>query len=178
MWDSCYCFRTALQSVGKEKTFVRFAFTLSASQILFFQEMISFHPDEQVSSIFLHSAEFLHPFNHFLCHLRTQTRQVFSSERNLSCLWVPEARSTCLCDSRTITRVFRSSMASETRGLDSQVDSMQFYGDLLSEILGESAPSSKKLHLKQNAIEWFKTIVADAREVYDKVSTEKGRLPQ
>ena len=69
-------------------------------------------------------------------------------------------------------------MAAETRGLDSQVDSMQFCGDLLSEILGESAPSSKKLHLKQNAIEWFKTIVADAREVYDKVSTEKGRLPQ
>ena len=55
---------------------------------------------------------------------------------------------------------------------------MQFYGDLLSEILGESAPSSKKLHLKQNATEWSKTIVADARDVYDDVSTEKGGLPQ
>ena len=55
---------------------------------------------------------------------------------------------------------------------------MQFYGDLLNEILGESAPSSKKLHLKQNAIEWSKTSVTDAQDVYDKVSTEKGGLPQ
>ena len=39
------------------------------------------------------------------------------------------------CDSRTITRVCRSSMAAETRGLGWQVDSMQFYADLLSEIL-------------------------------------------
>ena len=43
--------------------------------------------------------------------------------------------------------------------------------------LEKSAPSSKKVHLKQNAIEWSKTIVTDAR-VYDKVSTEKGGLPQ
>ena len=35
------------------------------------------------------------------------------------------------CDSRTITRVCRSSMATETRSLGSQVDSMQFCGDLL-----------------------------------------------
>ena len=55
---------------------------------------------------------------------------------------------------------------------------MQFYGDLLSEILGESAPSSKKLQLKQNATEWSKTIVTDARDVYDRVSTEMGGLPQ
>ena len=57
-------------------------------------------------------------------------------------------------------------------------DSMQFCADLLSEILGESAPSSKNLHLKQSAIEWHRTIVTDALDVYDKVSTEKGGLPQ
>ena len=42
------------------------------------------------------------------------------------------------CDSRTITRVCRSSMAAETRGLGLQVNSMQFYADLLGEILAES----------------------------------------
>ena len=78
------------------------------------------------------------------------------------------------CDFRTIRRVCRSSMAAETRGLDS----MQFDGDLLSDILGESAPSSKHVHLKQNAIEWPRTIVTDARDVYDKISTEKGGHPQ
>ena len=69
-------------------------------------------------------------------------------------------------------------MAAETRGLGLQVDSMQFYADLLTEIRGESAPSSKNLHLKQNAIEWPKMIVTDAQDVYDKHSTEKGGLPQ
>ena len=69
-------------------------------------------------------------------------------------------------------------MAAETRGLGLQVDSMQFYADLLSEIHGESAPSSKNLHLKHSAVEWPRTIVTDARDVYDKVSTEKGGLPQ
>ena len=58
------------------------------------------------------------------------------------------------------------------------MDSMQFYADLLGEILGESAPSSKNLHMRQSAIKWPKTIVTDARDVYDKVSTEKGGLPQ
>ena len=53
---------------------------------------------------------------------------------------------------------------------------MQFYADLLSEILGESAASSNNLHLKQNAIEWPKMIVTDARDVYDRLSTEKGGL--
>ena len=67
-------------------------------------------------------------------------------------------------------------MAAETRGLCLQVDSMQFFGDLLNEIFGESAPSSKKLHLKQNAIQWSKTIVTDARDVNDKVYCE-GRTP-
>ena len=38
-------------------------------------------------------------------------------------------------DSRTIARVCRSSMVAETGGLGMQVDSMQFYADLLSEIL-------------------------------------------
>ena len=40
------------------------------------------------------------------------------------------------CDCRTITRVCRSIMAAETRGLGLQVDSMQFYADLF-EILRE-----------------------------------------
>ena len=69
------------------------------------------------------------------------------------------------CDSLTITRVCRSRMAAETRALSLQVDSMQFHADLLDEILGESAPSSKNLQLKQSAIEWPKMIVTDARDV-------------
>ena len=81
------------------------------------------------------------------------------------------------CDCRTITRVCRSSMAAETRGLGLQLDSMQFYADL-NEILRESALSSKNLHLKQKAIEWPKMIVTDARDLFDKLSTEKGGLPQ
>ena len=36
---------------------------------------------------------------------------------------------------------------------------------------------SKKLHLKQNTIKWSKTIVTDAKDVYDKVSTEKRWNP-
>ena len=56
------------------------------------------------------------------------------------------------------------------------MNSMQFYVDLLCEILGESAPSSKALETK--AIRWSKNIVTDAQDVYDKVSTEKGGLPQ
>ena len=82
------------------------------------------------------------------------------------------------CDSRAITRVCRSSMAAETRGLALQLDSMQFYADLLGEILGQSAPSSKNLHMRQSATKWPKTIVTDARDVYDRVSTEKGGFPQ
>ena len=58
------------------------------------------------------------------------------------------------------------------------MDSMQFYADLMGELLGENAPSSKNLHMRQSAIKWPKTIVTDARDVYDKVSTEKGGLPQ
>ena len=68
-------------------------------------------------------------------------------------------------DSRTITRVCRSSMAAETRGLGLQVDTTQFYADFLTEILGEGAPSSNNLHLKRNAIAWPKMIVTDARDV-------------
>ena len=82
------------------------------------------------------------------------------------------------CDSRTITRLCRSNMAAETRGLGLQVDSKQFYADLLGELLAESAPSSKNLNLKRHAIVWPKMIVTDAWNVYDKLSTEKGGLPQ
>ena len=52
------------------------------------------------------------------------------------------------CDSRTITRVCHSRVAAETRGLGLQVDSMQFYRDLLNEILRESAPFSKACALE------------------------------
>ena len=55
---------------------------------------------------------------------------------------------------------------------------MQFYPDLLGEILGESALSSKNLHMRQSAIKWPKTVVTDARDVHDKVSADKGGLPQ
>ena len=55
---------------------------------------------------------------------------------------------------------------------------MQVYGDLLNEILGECAPSSKHVHLKQSAKDWPKTVVTDARDVFDNLSTEKGGLPQ
>ena len=82
------------------------------------------------------------------------------------------------CDPHTITRVCRSSMAAETRGLGLQVDSMQSYADLFDELLAESAPCSKNSHLKRNAKAWPKMIVTDSRDVYDKLSTEKGGLPQ
>ena len=36
----------------------------------------------------------------------------------------------------------------------------------------------QEIHLKQNAIEWSKTVVTDAKDVYDNVSTEKGGLTQ
>ena len=55
---------------------------------------------------------------------------------------------------------------------------MQFYANLLSEILAANAPSSKNLLLKRNAIVWPKMIVTDARDVYNKLSTEKGGLLQ
>ena len=68
------------------------------------------------------------------------------------------------CDSRTIECVARVLLQKLVVWV-LHVDSMQFCGDLLGEILGESAPSSKKLHLKQNAIEWSKTFVTDARRL-------------
>ena len=101
---------------------------------------------------------------------------IFVGEKSLVSLGARGKFNGLECDSRTITRVCRPSIAAETRGLGLQVDSTQFYTDLLSEILGESAPSSNNLHLKQNAIEWPKMIVTDARDVYDKLSTEKGGL--
>ena len=100
---------------------------------------------------------------------------IFIGEKPLVSLGARGKFNVLECDSRTITSVCRSSMAAETEVLGLQVDSMQFYGDLLNEFLGESASSSKKLQLKQNAIEWSKTIVTDAPDVCDQVSTEKGR---
>ena len=103
---------------------------------------------------------------------------IFIGEKPLVSLGARGKFNVLECDSRTFTRVCRSSMASVTRGLGLQVDSMQFFADLLDEILAESAPSSKNLHLKRNAIAWPKMIVTDARDVCDKLSTEKGGLPQ
>ena len=103
---------------------------------------------------------------------------IFTGEKPLLSLGARGKFHVLECDSRTITRICRQGMAAETRGLGLQGASMQFYGDLLNEILGEGAPSSKKLHLKQNAIEWSKTIVTDAWDVYDKLLTENGGLPQ
>ena len=103
---------------------------------------------------------------------------IFIGEKPLVSLGARDKLNVFKRDSRTITRMCRSSMAAGTRGLGLQVDSMQFYADLMSEILGESAPSSKNLHLKQNAIQWPKMIVTDAGDFYDKLSTEKGGLPQ
>ena len=102
---------------------------------------------------------------------------VFIGEKPLVSLGARGKFNVFECDSRTITRVCRSSMAAETRGLGFQVDSMQFYAGLLSEILGECPPSSENLHLKQNSIEWPKMIVTDARDVYDELFTEKSGFP-
>ena len=103
---------------------------------------------------------------------------IFIGEKPLVSLGVRGEFNVLECGSRTITPVCRSSMAAETRGLGLQVDSMQFYADLLSEILGENAPSSKKYTWKQNTIEWPKMIGTDAQDVYDKLLTEKGGHPQ
>ena len=66
---------------------------------------------------------------------------IFIGEKPLVPLGARGSFNVLECDSGTITRVCRSSMAAETRGLGLQEDSMQFYGDLLSEILGKSVPS-------------------------------------
>ena len=97
---------------------------------------------------------------------------IFIGEKPLASLGNRGQFNVLECDSRTITRVCRSSMAAETRGLGLRVDSMQFCEDLLSEIIGECAPSSKNLHLEQNSMEWPTMIVTDVRDVYDKLPTE------
>ena len=74
---------------------------------------------------------------------------IFIGEKPLVSLGARGKFNVLECDSRTISRVCRSSMAAETRGLGMQVDPMQFFGGLLNEILGDSAPSSKHVHLKQ-----------------------------
>ena len=71
--------------------------------------------------------------------------------------------------------VFLSNIAAETL---EQMDSVHFYGDLLSETLGESAPSSMNLHLKESALELPRTIVTDDGDVNNKVSIVNGRPPQ
>ena len=103
---------------------------------------------------------------------------IFIGEKPLVSLGARGKFNVLECDSRTIKRVCRSSMAAETRGLGLQVGSMELYADLLSGILEERALSSMHVHLKQNSIEWPKMIVTDARVVYDTLSTEKGGLPQ
>ena len=86
--------------------------------------------------------------------VRSQARErIFIGEKPLVSLGARGKFNVLECDSRTITRVCRSNMAAQTRGLGLQVDSMHFHADLMIEILGESTPSSKNLHWKLNAIE-------------------------
>ena len=69
---------------------------------------------------------------------------IFIGEKPLVSLGARGKFNVLECDSRTITRVCRSSMAAERdRGLGLQMDSMQIYGDLLSGILGRSATLSR-----------------------------------
>ena len=64
--------------------------------------------------------------------------RIFIGEKALVSLGARGKFNVLECDSRTITRMCRSSTAAETLGLCLQMDSMQFYGDMLAEILGES----------------------------------------
>ena len=77
---------------------------------------------------------------------------IFIREKPLVSLCARDKFNVLQSDYRTITKVCLSSMAGETRGLGLQGDSMQFFEDLLNEFLGESAPSSKHVHFKPNAI--------------------------
>ena len=60
---------------------------------------------------------------------------IFIGEKPVASLGARRTFNGLECDSRTSTRVCRSSMAAETRGLGVQVDSVQFYAELLGEIL-------------------------------------------
>ena len=87
----------------------------------------------------------------------TGRNRIFIGERSLVSLWVLEANSTCLNviltrSQECVARVWRKRT--------------------------QCSPSSKKLHVKRDTMEWSKTIVTDAQDVHDKVSTKKGRLPQ
>ena len=72
----------------------------------------------------------------------SQAGKIFFGEKSLVSLSARKKFNVLECDSSANTRVCRSGMAAETRVLGLQVDSMHFYGDLLSEILGESAPDA------------------------------------
>ena len=83
------------------------------------------------------------------------------------------------CMSRTIPRVCRSSMASETRGLAMLTDSVSFFEDALRHVLGGSVlPRAPTVLQRQSGISWPKTVVTDARDVYDRLSKETGGLPE
>ena len=89
---------------------------------------------------------------------------------------MPEASSTCLNEilARSHDCVARAwPQRLEVLGL--RVDSMQFHADLLTEILGESAPPSKNLHLKHNAIEWPKMIVDVGRPGMSTISLDREK---
>ena len=58
--------------------------------------------------------------------------EIFIGEESLASLGARGKFNVLECDSLAVTRVCRSSMAAETRGLGLQVDSMQFCGDLLT----------------------------------------------
>ena len=80
----------------------------------------------------------------------SQAGGIFIGEKPIVSLGARDKFNVLECDFRTITRVCRSSMPAEARGLDMQVDSMQFNGNLLSEILGGSAPEAKRDRLAQD----------------------------
>ena len=83
------------------------------------------------------------------------------------------------CLSRTIPRVCRSSAAAETRGLSMLTDSMEFFKDLLRDILGtRCVPLQQQAVLRASGISWPGTVVTDARDVYGRLAKETGGLPE
>ena len=79
----------------------------------------------------------------------SQAGGIFMGEKPIVSLGARGKFNVLECDFLTITRVCRPSMP-ETRGLGMQVDSMQFNGNLLSEILGGSAPEAKRDRLARD----------------------------
>ena len=67
-------------------------------------------------------------------------------------------------------KIQRSGLA---RGFDAVL-----FGPVAGDSERETAPPPQDLHLSTSGPQWPKTSVTDARDVYDKISTEKCGLPQ